>query len=129
MQEETKLWLAYSEENLEAAKVLLKSELFNPCLHNIQQSIEKALKALFIERRIPFKKTHNILELKTILENEGISVVLSEDDCDFLDSIYLPTKYPIGSALPNFYPDKEICKSSIRLAERVIVEVKNELVK
>jgi HEPN domain-containing protein len=45
MQEETKNWLSYSEENLEAAKVLIDSKLFNPCLHNIQQSIEKALKS------------------------------------------------------------------------------------
>lgn len=50
MQEETKIWIRYAEENLEAAEVLLKSELYNPCLHNIQQSIEKALKSLFIEK-------------------------------------------------------------------------------
>lgn len=49
MQEETKNWLKYSEENLEAAKVLLESELFNPCLHNIQQCVEKALKSIIIE--------------------------------------------------------------------------------
>jgi len=47
MQEETKRWLTYSEENIEAAKILLESELFNPFLHNIQQFIEKALKSLF----------------------------------------------------------------------------------
>jgi len=68
MQKETESWLKYSEENLEAAKVLLESELYNPCLHNIQRSIEKSLKSLFIENLIPFKKTHNILELKIILE-------------------------------------------------------------
>lgn len=128
MQEETKNWLTYSEENLEAAKVLLESELYNPCLHNIQQSIEKALKSLFIEKVIPFKKTHNIMELKTILETNSISIELTEDECDFLDSIYLPTKYPLGSALPLFYPDKSICKNSISLTERVIKEVK-ELVR
>jgi HEPN domain-containing protein len=50
---------------------------------------------------------------------------LTDDECDFLDSIYLPTKYPIGSALPLFYPDKSICKNSISLAERVIKEVKD----
>ena len=123
MQEETKNWLTYSEDNLEAAKVLLENELFNPCLHNIQQSIEKALKSLFIEKVIPFKKTHNIMELKTILEKNGITIGLTEDECDFLDSIYLPTKYPIGSALPYFHPDKIICRNSISLAERVIKEV------
>ena len=125
MQEETKTWLIYSEENFQAAKILFESELYNPCLHNIQQSIEKALKSLFIEKVIPFKKTHNIMELKTILENNSISIELTEDECDFLDSIYLPTKYPIGSALPFFYPDKMICENSISLAERVIKEVKS----
>ena len=83
MQEETKSWLTYSEENLEAAKVLLESELYNPCLNNIQQSIEKALKSLFIEKVIPFKKTHNIMELKTILEKNGISIELTEDELIF----------------------------------------------
>lgn len=125
MQKETESWLTYSEENLEAAKVLLESELYNPCLHNIQQSIEKSLKSLFIENSIPFKKTHNIMELKTILEKNGIAIGLTKDECDFLDSIYLPTKYPVGSALPYFYPDKSICKNSILLAERVIKEVKS----
>ncbi len=125
MQEETNNWLIYSEDNFEAAKVLLESKLYNPCLHNIQQSIEKALKSLFIEKVIPFKKTHNIMELKTILQKNSISIELTDDECDFLDSIYLPTKYPIGSALPLFYPDKSICKNSISLAERVIKEVKD----
>lgn len=128
MQEETKSWLTYSKENLEAAKILLDSELYNPCLHNVQQSIEKALKSLVIEKSIPFKKTHNILDLKTLLEKNGVSIELTEDECDFIDSIYLPTKYPIGSALPFFSPDKVICKNSILLAERVIKEV-TELIK
>lgn len=120
MQEETKIWLTYSEENLEAAQILLENKLYNPCLHNLQQAIEKALKALFIEKGISFKKTHSIMELKTFLEKNGFQIELSEDECDFLDSIYLPTKYPIGSALPYFYPDKEICESSVSLASNVI---------
>ena len=125
MQDETKLWLEYAEENLEAAQLLFKSDLFNPCLQNIQQSIEKALKSIFIEKRIPFRKTHNIMELIKILQRNEISINLSEDECDFLDSIYLPTKYPIGSALPFFNPDNEICKNSISLAQRVISEIKS----
>lgn len=115
MQEGTKPWLTYSEENYEAAKILFDNDLYNPCLHNVQQAIEKALKSLFIEKDISFKKTHNILELKTILEENNIVIDLTDDECDFLDSIYLPTKYPIGSAIPLFYPDKTICKNSILL--------------
>lgn len=124
MQKETKLWIQYSEDNLESSKVLLQSELLNPCLHNVQQSVEKALKAILIEKKINFKKTHNILELKFLLENSKVQIELSYDECDFLDSIYLPTKYPIASALPNFNPDVNICKNSIKLAERILSETK-----
>jgi len=124
MQEETKRWFKFSEENYEAAQILLNSDLYNPCLQNVQQAIEKALKSLFIEKLIPFKKTHNILELKNILSTSDILIKLTDDECDFLDSIYLPSKYPIGSALSLFYPDKEVCKKSIGLAENVIAQVK-----
>lgn len=127
MQEETKNWVSYAEENYNASIVLLENELYNACLHNVQHCVEKALKSLFIEKAIPFKKTHNILELKNILEKRDVKLNLTEDECDFIDSIYLPTKYPVVSALPLFYPDKEICESSIALASKVINEVKQLL--
>lgn len=127
MQEETKNWLKYSEENLEAAKILLESELFNPCLHNIQQCIEKALKSIIIEKNIPFKKTHNIFELKNILAENRITIDLTDDECDYLDSIYLPTKYPVGSALPFYYPEKKDCINHIKVAEQLLLQIKNIL--
>ncbi|NIR51106.1 HEPN domain-containing protein [candidate division KSB1 bacterium] len=61
MKDEAKIWLDYSKENLESAKVLLSSDLFNPCLQNAQQSVEKALKAVLIQISVPLKKTHDIL--------------------------------------------------------------------
>lgn len=98
---------------------MLGRDLYNPCLQNVQQAVEKALKSLVIEKSLPFKKTHSIAELKAI--------GLTEDECDFIDSIYLPTKYPIGSELPFFEPGKEICERPISLAERVLKEVKQKL--
>jgi len=52
LKDETKNWLIYAEENLRSASILLKSNLFNSCLQNIQQSIEKYLKALLLEKKI-----------------------------------------------------------------------------
>jgi len=49
MKDETKIWLNYSKENLEASKILMESGLFNPCLQNVQQCVEKSQKALLIE--------------------------------------------------------------------------------
>ncbi len=63
MKDETKLWLKYSEEKLQSAKILFKNRLFNPCLQNVQQCVEKALKAILTEKLVALKKTHDILEL------------------------------------------------------------------
>jgi HEPN domain-containing protein len=123
MKDETQIWLTYSAENLQAAKVLLESKLFNPCLQNVQQSVEKALKSLFAEFSILLKRTHSINELRMILKSNNLTVELSDEECDFLDSIYLPSKYPIGNALPDFMPDDNICSKSIHIAERILAEV------
>lgn len=129
MKEDTKLWLKYSEENLEAAKILLDSQLYNPALYNLQQSIEKALKSLFIEYAIKLKKSHSISELKNTLVDENIHIELDDDECDLLDSIYiyLPSKYPVGSALPDYSPDAKITKSCLSIAQKVFEETKNRL--
>ncbi len=50
MKDDTKSWLAYADENLTAADILQDQGLYNPCLQNIQQTIEKSLKALLLEK-------------------------------------------------------------------------------
>ncbi|HET54378.1 MAG TPA: HEPN domain-containing protein [Ignavibacteria bacterium] len=99
MKDETKTWLNYAGENLESSQILLQSNLYNPCLQNVQQAVEKALKAVLIEKAIKLKRTHDILDIKYLLLDNNIEIDLSDDDCDFLNSIYLPSKYPVGSAL------------------------------
>lgn len=48
MKDETQMWLRYSAEHLDSANILLESKLYNPCLQNVQQAVEKALKAILI---------------------------------------------------------------------------------
>ena len=119
MKDETKKWLEYADENLRSARLLLDSELFNPCLQNVQQAVEKMLKALLMESTKKIKKTHSMNELVNILDKHGLNVDITEDDCDLLDSIYLPSKYPLGSILPDFEPDLQTCRKCVALAERV----------
>jgi len=125
MKDETKIWLEYAKENLKSSKVLLESKLYNPCLQNIQQSVEKAIKAILVEKSIILRKTHNINELRNILDENKLDTKLSEDDCDFLDSIYLPSKYPMVSVLPFYEPNEETCQRGIKVAESVIQTVQN----
>lgn len=123
MKNETRVWLNYAEENLKAAKVLLEQNLYNSCLQNMQQSVEKVLKSLLLEKAHSYRKTHSITELVHSLADQGIIIDLSEEDCDLLDSIYLPSKYPLGGVLPDFEPDSALCLRCVTLAEEVMHRV------
>jgi HEPN domain-containing protein len=101
--------------------------LYNPCLQNAQQCVEKALKALLIKKEIFFKRTHDIFELNQILLQNSVVIDISEEECDLLNSIYLPTKYPLGNALPDFIPDKNICVEILEITKRVFQEVKKQI--
>lgn len=119
MRDETKRWLRFADENLRAAELLLESELHNPCLQNIQQTVEKILKAVLVEHSIGPKRTHSINELAALLKSRSCGIDIDEDECDLLDSIYIPSKYPLGSALPDFEPARDICERCIDIAKRV----------
>lgn len=118
MKEETERWLSYADENLQSAKLLLESRLYNPTLQNVQQAVEKMLKAALVEFSIKFRKTHSINELVALLTEHDCRIELAEDEKDLLDSIYLPSKYPLAGLLPNFEPDAQICRKCIDIAQR-----------
>lgn len=117
----------YARENLASAEILMEKELFNPCLQNIQQAIEKALKAVLVYKDLSVKKTHSIQELIGLLEKENIRLDISEEKIEFIDSIYLPSKYPLGSVLPNFEPAREECSQGLAIAMEIHDKVKSIL--
>ncbi len=65
--------------------------------------------------------------MKSVLEESGVVVDLTEDECESLDSIYLPSKYPLGSAIPDYEPDEVLCNQCIAIAERVEISVNHIL--
>jgi len=119
MKAETKQWINYANENLESAKILSESFLYNPSLQNTQQSIEKYIKSYFIEKGLKLQKTHNIMSLNEILKQNKIFLNITDDEIDLIDSIYLSSKYPFGSVLPHFEPNQEICIKCINIANSV----------
>lgn len=94
------------------------------CLQNIQQAVEKFLKALLIEKAIGLARSHSIRHLVNVLSNHNVTVAISEDDIDLIDSVYMPSRYPVVSVLPDFIPDRSICEKCLRVAS----EVKNSVI-
>ena len=53
-----------------------------------------------------------------MLSSRGITVNLSDDEIDLMDTIYIPSKYPAYSALPDAMPDQKICEDSLKVVEK-----------
>lgn len=120
MSGEARHWLSYARENRQAAALSRDSGLFNPSLQNSQRAVETTLKAMGLAGGMRLKKTHSIGELRRALLEIGLDPGLTEDESDLLDTIYLPSKYPLGSVLPTFEPDAQIAQRCLAIVDRVI---------
>jgi HEPN domain-containing protein len=127
MKADTQIWLKYAQENYSSANILLEQGLLNNSIQNFQQSIEKYLKACFIEAGIQLERTHSIQKLLSTLENNGITIELNESETELIDSIYLPSKYPIGSALAEFEITIKDCELVKEITDKVKVQVNSIL--
>lgn len=127
MKDETRLWLDYATENLEIARIALERGFFNACLQNVQQVIEKSLKAYLVENVKDFPRTHSIRELVRLVGGEPV-VGLSGEDTDLIDAIYIPSKYPVFGVLPGEFADQEVCMRCLQMAERTIKSIRTKLI-
>ncbi len=127
MKDETRLWLAYANENLQIARLSLERDYLNASLQNSQQAVEKALKAALVERKGEFPRSHNIRELARLSADTEGFWGLSSEECDLLDSIYIPSKYPVFGVLPEHFADREVCSRCVAIAERTLEQVRTRL--
>ena len=119
MNDDTLRWLAYADENFAAAQLALDSSLYNPCLQSCQQAIEKWLKALLLFMGKPVRKTHQIVDIISEIKTIRDDIYVEENDIAFIDSIYLPSKYPFDSVFALFEPTLSMCEKSITIASDV----------
>lgn len=87
---DVKEWLEKSLRSIKAAEELLGGELFEESAFHSQQSIEKALKAVYISKLGKLRKIHDLALL-------GKSVNLPAsllEKCAKITSYYIETRYP-----------------------------------
>jgi len=119
MNVDTRTRLAFADENLAVAELAMENGYFNACLQNTQQAVEKYLKAGLLTHNMAIQKTHSVEALNLSLQQAGCKTDLCDDDCDLLDSIYIPSKYPTQSVLPDFEPDRQICLQCVTIAKKL----------
>ncbi len=110
-------WLRRAKSNLIRAKQPKPEEvLWEDLCFDTQQAAEKALKAVLVARRIPFRFVHDIAELLTLIENQ--SVTLPEE----IKASAELTDYSVESRYPgSFEPvTEEELNRALKIAEIVV---------
>ncbi|MBP7280386.1 MAG: HEPN domain-containing protein [Leptospiraceae bacterium] len=118
---EWKQWILYSEEDLQSAETLLSSE--NTFPRNVcylsQQSVEKALKAIFVFLNMSFAKIHDLEALYAKLPSD-IKDKLNLEGLSELSEWAVEARYP-GDTMP---PTENDANFSISVARRNIYSIK-----
>lgn len=88
-------WLAHARSDLALAKLGLQGDVLPEqlCFH-AQQAVEKAFKAVLLQRHVDFPFTHDLSELLDTLAAAGIEVPPAFNEADALTPYAVETRYP-----------------------------------
>ncbi len=83
-------WLERAKLDLQTARYLLEGEYYLDAVFHAQQSVEKALKALYLKKFNELVKTHELVFLakKVDAPNEILEL------CEALNPFFVQTRYP-----------------------------------
>ncbi len=124
MNEESKRWLRFAEEDLQMAQLAASQEIYNQVCFHAQQSVEKALKALLIEQGHSPPRTHRLGDILALLDIEPFT---SNLEIQLLDRFYIPTRYPdaLPGALPEGLPGKKDADEAYATAHETLSVIKS----
>lgn len=111
-------WLRRARSNLARARAGRSAPevLYEDLCFDAQQAAEKAIKAVLVHRQVSFPKTHDIIDLLTILQRSGVPVPQEIQQADLLTGYAVETRYPGLSEEVT----KEDYAQALELAERVV---------
>ena len=127
MKQTTKDWLNIAEDDLLAAKTLVREDrLANLAAFHCQQCLEKCFKALIEERDKPFIKSHDLLRLQSIA-----NIYLSVPELTLLgiiNEVYTDARYPgdLG-LLPHGKPTVSEIKEFIQFCDAIFSRLLDQL--
>lgn len=115
-------WLLYAENDLKTAKAALNEGITNTACFHAQQTVEKCLKALLLDKEQNVPRTHDLLFLLEKVQSYLPDLSQFKQNAQFLSQFYIPMRYPDalpGSAAEGL-PSKEDSQKAIELAEEVL---------
>ena len=119
-------WLRRARSNLARAKQPKAEEvLWEDLCFDTQQAAEKSLKAVLLVHGIPFRFVHDITELLTLLEKNGISLPEEIRTSSELTDYAVENRYT-GPFEP---VTEEEFKRALQIAEAVVAWAESEIEK
>ena len=116
-------WIIKANLDLKSAKVLIAAddELYGTACFHAQQLAEKSLKALLVSRKIVFSKTHSLLLLADLLNDDDVN-----ERSKSLDRL---TDHAVEMRYPGDYiePEREEAEEVLRIAIEIFDLAKNKL--
>ena len=120
MKEEVERWLNKAEDDLKKDEDNFNLKNYDLTSFLCQQSIEKALKALLIEKTGKFPKIHDLIKLGKILNLD--ENLLKE--CELLNTVYIESRYP-GISEDKY--TKEESQKDIRTSKKILKWIKKKI--
>ena len=89
-------WMRRARSNLARARAgrVAPEVLLEDLCFDAQQAAEKAIKAVLVDRGIPFPKTHDLIALLTLLANSGMPIPEDIKEADDLTGYAVEARYP-----------------------------------
>lgn len=124
LRQDVRDWLQKAEVDFESARILSRKRKQNlvdaVCFHS-QQCAEKYLKALLTQHRIPFPKTHDLVELLQLTLAIEPTLELLRPDLIQLRPFAVDVRYP------GEFATKKEAKSSLKAMDHVRERIKHYL--
>jgi HEPN domain-containing protein len=89
-------WVRRARSNLARARAgrNVPDVLYEDLCFDAQQAAEKGIKALLVHRQVRFPKTHDLLDLLTLLDQKGFAIPAEIREADALTHYAVETRYP-----------------------------------
>jgi HEPN domain-containing protein len=118
-------WLTHAQSDLKMAKLGREDGeiLFEQVCFHAQQTVEKAMKAVLLERQVDFPLTHDLELLLDIGKKAGIIISENLLDIDTLTPYAVETRYP---GYLEAIAEEDVTEA-IKLAENFLAWAKDQL--
>ena len=119
-------WLDKANEDLLFAEASLRdrSGFYAQICFHFQQAAEKYFKSFIISRGLPFNKIYDLVNLLKICAEHDQTLTVLKEECIFLNSAYIETRYPVH--WPTDY-SRETAEQSLAAAQTIAFEIQKRL--